>query len=167
VTPVAVPVCPSCRQELTRTPGTVAGTIFVCTSCQRGYAQNASGLDLRRVKRQTRVKYGAYAATATEKQIQQSIVEGLRLMGYVVLETGQRRSDLAGNTIGLPDVFCTRPEWRTRNGTGFWIALEMKKPGGRVRPAQAALVAAGVSAIVRNLDEALEVLEGERRAVCH
>jgi hypothetical protein len=156
VTAPATPLCPSCRQELTRTPGTVAGTIFVCTSCQRGYAQNASGLDLREVQRQTRVKYRTYAATATEREIQASIVQGLRLLGFIVFQTGTYRADLSGNDPGLADLIVCNP----KRGN-VWQFLECKRVGGRVRPAQAALVAAGVSSIVRNLDEALEVLEGE------
>lgn len=118
------------------------------------------------------------ARLPTEAQVQATIVEGLRLLGYVVLQLGRWRRQTQcpvcdswhtprggwGNETGTPDLLVGHPDWGNR-----WICLEVKAPGGRslfgavrpgrVRPEQAALVQAGVSTIVHSWEEALAVVK--------
>lgn len=82
------------------------------------------------------------------------IVQGLTLMGYVVLRVGQWRSDRAGTTAGTPDILVTREGW------GYLIGLEVKTKTGRLSPEQKRLSEMGVTCVVRSWDEAKEVVEG-------
>lgn len=94
-----------------------------------------------------------YQATATEKQIQQAIVQELRLRGYIVMETGQWRADKAGNTKGTPDLYFARP------GSNSWHAIECKTAKGKVRKEQAELVYLGVVHIARSVEDARRIIE--------
>ncbi len=102
--------------------------------------------------------------TPTEAEIQSQIVEGLTLIGYLVLVTSRRyrpcprcgvidhRGD--GASRGLPDLLVRHPRWPALT----WVGLEVKKPGGRVSPEQQALAQAGAIAVVRSLEDAVAVL---------
>lgn len=104
-----------------------------------------------------------YRASATEKDIQAGIVRRLRLLGYTVEETGKTRATVTcpdcghrhvptgwqGNTVGCPDLYVSRQAWGNT-----WLALEVKKPGGRVQAEQRALAGLGMSRIVTSQDEA-------------
>lgn len=94
-----------------------------------------------------------YQSTATEKQIQQAIVEELRLRGYIVMETGQWRADRAGNTKGLADVYFARP------GRNSWTAMEIKTAKGKIRKEQQELVERGVVHIARSVEDARRIIE--------
>ena len=71
-----------------------------------------------------------------------------------------------GLAVGSADLVCILAPW------GHLLALEVKAPGGRVRPEQAAWGAAvarvGASfAVVRSVDDALEALRSaQRRMAC-
>lgn len=73
-----------------------------------------------------------------ERTIQRQIVQALRAAGWAVWSTSQGYRSAPGGTRmapGLPDLYCRHP----RRGA-VWI--EVKRPGGRVREAQAAFLAA-------------------------
>jgi hypothetical protein len=101
----------------------------------------------------------------TEDDIQKQITTGLRLLGYLVLVTsvrvrrcphcGRPGAGKYGTTPGVPDLLTRGPRWPRY----LWAGLEVKRPGGRVRPEQKALAEAGAVAIVTSLDEALAVLQ--------
>jgi hypothetical protein len=69
----------------------------------------------------------------SEAEIQTEIVAWLRLHGWDVTVTSAHRH-AKGVTAGTPDLYCRRPcapgDWPER----VWI--EVKRPGGRVSPAQ-------------------------------
>ena len=114
-----------------------------------------------------------------ESQLQAAIVQGLRMAGYVVIETGRPQRQVrcvscgtffsprsgTQNSVGCPDLLVARP------GAGFrgWMGLELKvpaihtllgnAPGGRLRPEQRVLRDMGLVTIITSLDEALSALE--------
>lgn len=122
-------------------------------------------------------------AGESEASIQASTVSLLRLSGYIVMETGKDRSGLQGllarslrphlkcdekalfsiignclrswasNDAGLPDLLVTHPGWPV-----FWMPIEMKKPGGKVRTAQEKLFKDGRSIICYSAKDALEAV---------
>jgi hypothetical protein len=58
-----------------------------------------------------------------------------------------------GNTPGAPDVMVTSTRW-----SGDWVGIEVKRPGGAIRPEQKRLVDAGTVVIVRSVRDALGVV---------
>lgn len=110
---------------------------------------------------------------ALESTIQTSIVRILTMMGYTVIEIGRTRRMVPcrrcgastpavgwqGNTPGAPDLMVTSTAW-----DGDWVGIEVKRPGGAVRPEQKALADAGHTSIVRSVRDALGVvLDAEQR----
>lgn len=110
---------------------------------------------------------------ALESTIQTSIVRILTMMGYTVIEIGRTRRMVPcrrcgastpavgwqGNTPGAPDLMVTSTAWG-----GDWVGIEVKRPGGAVRPEQKALADAGHTSIVRSVRDALGVvLDAEQR----
>lgn len=91
----------------------------------------------------------------SEAALVTAIVKALRKSGRTVLRVGQHRADMAGTTVGTPDLFC----WV---GCG-WIGLECKTKTGRLSPEQRRLAAAGMVRVVRSVEEALEIVEEESR----
>jgi len=96
-----------------------------------------------------------------ENDLQNSVVNLLRSLGYTVMETGKARSKSRcrcgawvtasgwqGNTVGLPDLYIHRPSWGA-----LALPIEMKTPTGQVRPEQKALADAGVTIICRSVDD--------------
>ncbi len=104
-----------------------------------------------------------------EKSIQREIVEGLRRLGYYVLEAGKARRGVTcpkcgtanpatgwvGNTKGCPDLLVSRQEWQA----GTWLGLEVKTATGTLRPEQKALADAGRLFVVRSWKDVLSVIE--------
>jgi hypothetical protein len=80
------------------------------------------------------------------------IRRALEAEGLVVLRVGQHRADQAGTDPGAPDLLAARP------GCGpVWLGLEVKRPrGGRLTPAQRRLAYAGLVAVVRSVEDALD-----------
>lgn len=108
-----------------------------------------------------------------ESTIQTSIVNILTMLGYTVIEIGRTRRMVPckrcgastpaigwqGNTPGAPDLMVTSTRW-----SGDWVGIEVKRPGGAVRPEQQRLVDAGTVVIVRSVRDALGVIvEAETR----
>lgn len=63
-----------------------------------------------------------------EKHIAFDVVDALRTIGCDVSSTQQTRA--SRQTIGMPDLYATHAAW----GVAAW--LEVKRPDGRVSPAQ-------------------------------
>lgn len=104
-----------------------------------------------------------------EEDLQQTIVQGLRLLKYRVLVTSRRRKRFQcsrcgawgwpeggdGVDKGLPDVLCYVPERQA------WIGLEVKGTRTAVSPEQRELAEAGCIHIVRTWKEALEAVKAK------
>lgn len=104
----------------------------------------------------------------TEEQVMQAILEALRAHGYIALSTVHRvhvatcpkcaaRFRAAGGygaDFGISDILARRDDM----GTGHWLGLEVKKPGGALSPAQQDLERRGAILIVRSPQEALEAM---------
>lgn len=102
-----------------------------------------------------------------ESTIQTSIVNILTMLGYTVIEIGRTRRMVPckrcgastpaigwqGNTPGAPDLMVTSTRW-----SGDWVGIEVKRPGGAIRPEQQRLVDAGTVVIVRSVRDALGVI---------
>jgi hypothetical protein len=102
-----------------------------------------------------------------ESTIQTSIVNVLTMYGYTVIEIGRTRRMVKcrrcgastpavgwqGNTPGAPDLMVTCDRWH-----GDWVGIEVKRPGGAIRPEQRALAEAGATSIVRSVRDALAVI---------
>lgn len=101
-----------------------------------------------------------------ENDLQNSVVNLFRHLGYTVMETGKGRSKTRcrcgawvtasgwqGNTVGLPDLYIHRPSWGV-----IALPIEMKTPTGQVRPAQKALADAGVTTICRSIDDVVNTV---------
>jgi hypothetical protein len=98
-------------------------------------------------------------AGQSEEQLQQTIVEALRLAGFTVLSTSRRRKRCRrcgcwpaggdGVSKGLPDLLIWCPR---RRG---WIGAEVKGARTKISPEQRALAEAGKVVLVRTVEEAL------------
>jgi hypothetical protein len=108
--------------------------------------------------------------------LQDQIVQGLELLGYVVLQVGRwvRQTKCPhcgrwstprgghGNTPGSPDLLISHPRW---GRAPVWCAVELKTPeamtvfghlpAGRVRPEQRALADLGLVRIATSLEDVL------------
>jgi hypothetical protein len=99
----------------------------------------------------------------TEEQLQQTIVQALRLAGFVVLQTSRHRRrcrrcgcwPAGGDGVdkGTPDLLVWSPS------RGAWIGAEIKGPHTRVSPEQHALAEAGKIVLVRTVEEALACVQ--------
>lgn len=105
-----------------------------------------------------------------ERDVQRTIVEGLRWKGFQVQEIAKTRARVRcydcgaqfypkgwqGTTPGTPDLFITRPEWR-----GAWIAIEVKTFARRSKPEpeQQALLDAGFASVARSWEEAEAIIQ--------
>ena len=102
-----------------------------------------------------------------ESTIQTSIVNVLTMYGYTVIEIGRTRRMVPckrcgastpaigwqGNTPGAPDLMVTCARWH-----GDWVGIEVKRPGGAIRPEQRTLAESGATSIVRSVRDALGVI---------
>lgn len=117
-----------------------------------------------------------------EKALQRDVVQLLRQLGYVVMETGRPMRQAhcphchsffhvdvgTSNTTACPDIFAAHP-----SSGNYFKAMELKAPGtasllgtlqpGRIRPEQQKLVDLGVSDIVTSVDAALTLVEELRK----
>jgi hypothetical protein len=103
-----------------------------------------------------------------EEDVQHTIVEGLRALGYTVLQTsrrgirgvcpgcGTRIKSYGGDGAdkGTPDLLVSKPGW-----LGAWIGLEVKSPTGVLRPEQRELAQRCMVFVVRSWEEALEAVQ--------
>jgi hypothetical protein len=96
----------------------------------------------------------------SEYAIQLDICKALRLAGCTVLHTSVMNTKGGyGSAKGVPDLLVHVPGEKTL------IGLEVKRPGGEVRPDQKALAEAGAYAIVRSVEDALfDVFERSKAA---
>ncbi len=125
----------------------------------------------------------ATAFLPTEAALQSSVVQGLRVLGYTVMETGlpTRKTKCPKctfwftpktgklNTPGTPDLYVSHVKWGVRwQGLPLWIGLECKAPGGRslfgavqpgtVKPEQRELANLGLTVLIHSWDETLAAL---------
>jgi hypothetical protein len=106
---------------------------------------------------------------ASEQDIQKSILEYLRIKKYVPfkhnstqfgIRNGQRFA-FANGEKGISDIIACSP-------TGGFVAIEVKKPGGKASPEQLDFIerikATGAIALVAySLEDVLDVLENQAR----
>lgn len=104
----------------------------------------------------------------TEKQLQQLVVQSLRLLGYTVFESGKARSKVMcptcktrhyatgwqGNSVGLPDLYVHNSKWKIPVGIG----IELKTTKGKVQIEQQLFADMNVTKVCRSLDEVLNAI---------
>lgn len=104
----------------------------------------------------------------TEKQLQQLVVQSLRLLGYTVFESGKARSKVMcptcktrhyatgwqGNSVGLPDLYVHNSKWKIPVGVG----IELKTTKGKVQIEQQLFADMNVTKVCRSLDEVLNAI---------
>jgi hypothetical protein len=89
-----------------------------------------------------------------ESELQSSIVRMLRALGFVVKSTNtydRRRARVMAQDKGIPDLLVSHSDFAPK-----WIGMEVKTPGGKMKPEQQALLDEGRIVVVRSLQEALE-----------
>lgn len=99
--------------------------------------------------------------SANEEQVQRSIIDGLQLMGYIVLQTSRRGVSCRhcgaktfgsdGVTRGLPDLVVSRESWPKHCA----LLIEVKGPATALSVEQALLERKGRIAIARSWEDAL------------
>lgn len=91
----------------------------------------------------------------TESDVQRTIVEGLRALGYVCLKTQPRgvwkagRRHGTGIDKGVPDLILSRAGW------GCWLGLEVKGPKTALSPEQKKLEEEGILCVCRSWEDAI------------
>ena len=85
-----------------------------------------------------------------ESEIVDAIQKALEARGMIVWRIGQRKAKGAGNTVGAADLLIAPDPQLNR-----WVAVEVKVPGGEVRPTQRPYVEAGCVALATCVEEAL------------
>lgn len=89
----------------------------------------------------------------SEYAIQLAICQALRLAGCTVIHTSVMNAKGGyGSAKGVPDLLVHV------RGDQFLIGLEVKRPGGRVRPDQKALAEQGAYAIVYSVEDAIKAV---------
>lgn len=105
----------------------------------------------------------------TEAQLQRLIVDWLRWNRFLVIETGKQRQK-GVNSVGCPDLYVWSPKWVRLNRTpddvewisgSGWTGIEVKIPGGDIKPEQQELADQGATVIVYSLEEAIEAVGGK------
>jgi hypothetical protein len=93
----------------------------------------------------------------SEKQVEQSVLEAIDILGYDSILIGgsrpQGREGYIGNDIGAPDRIIYREGW---NGAGLLIELKGHKTA--VRPEQADYIVRGVIVLVKCVEDCLEAI---------
>src|SRR3990167_10530073 len=105
----------------------------------------------------------------SEQQIQKTIIDYLRFKKYVVFKHHSTGSTIregkpvyfAHGEKGISDIIACSPK-------GTFVAIEVKKPGGRPSPEQLDFLARvkannGIGILAYSLDEVMEVIEGSPR----
>ena len=98
-----------------------------------------------------RLKKKGIGAILTEAMVQQSIVDALEAYGAIVLQTNLAKGRVIADK-GVPDLIITHDGWPEN----AWLGMEIKKPGGKATPEQAALAARKRIVIVDNVDDAIK-----------
>ena len=102
-------------------------------------------------------------ALTSEEDLQRTVMEGLELLGYIVLQTTHRVKAATcpkcgqkfrpaggyGSSKGVPDLIVTRKTWPWY----AWVGIELKGPKTAVSPEQKALAADDRIAICRTWEE--------------
>ena len=103
-----------------------------------------------------------------EEEVQASIIDGLTLMRFTVLQASRRRFLIEcprcghrfrpkggdGADKGVPDLIITSEAWPQL----VWLGLEVKGTETKVSPEQQSLAERGHIAVVRSWDEAVEIV---------
>lgn len=108
--------------------------------------------------------------TASEKDVQKAILQWLRLHGAfaVRVNTGAvkvgKRLVRFNDTTGCPDILCCVP--LPRGGRSVFVGIEVKAKGGKLRPAQAAVLdainrAGGVAFVADGIEAVERALRAE------
>jgi hypothetical protein len=113
----------------------------------------------------------------SEAQVQASIVEVLRLLGFHVAETSERRPLVrcprrdcgelfrphhgTGVTRGIGDLLVRHVDWPL----ALWLNLEVKSRTGRLTQEQERAVLLGRIVVVRNAREAVDMVEYTHRTL--
>lgn len=126
----------------------------VCLTCAREHVPAAPVSLARRMTVLDRLNAQA------EADVVKAIVAAIRASGGCVLEVGQRKAKGSGSTPGTPDLFA----WIPPMADGTWVGLEVKRPGGRIRPEQLALAQRGRIRIVDSVEAAMAALDDVVRA---
>jgi len=97
----------------------------------------------------------------TEQDIQRDILDYLKARGVVAWKNHIDRRRYSVGKNGAPDIVGYLPG-------GRFLGIEVKKPGGNVRPAQdefieRAVVSGACAFIAYSLDDAREIVEQEMR----
>lgn len=96
-----------------------------------------------------------------ESEVQSLTIELLTLHKYTVLvntvKLRGRRAGMhnTGQSKGIPDLSVTKDYWPV----GVWVGLEMKRPGGKMRPEQEALFNRGRILVSDDCEDALRQLK--------
>lgn len=103
--------------------------------------------------------------TITEAEVQGQIIEGLTYLGYLVLTVSRRYKRCRqcgtvshhgdGVSRGTPDLLVRAHHWPLF----LWLGMEVKRPGGQVRPEQRALRDRGAIRVVCSWEEALRAVQ--------
>jgi hypothetical protein len=103
-----------------------------------------------------------YLRSASEAQIQESIVAWMEYNGYAVMETGKYwQKPTGGNDLGLPDLVVRGKHWPR----GCCLLLEVKTATGRLKTEQKTWFLFGGSYVVRNQEEAIHALRTMEKSV--
>lgn len=93
-----------------------------------------------------------------ESGIQDAAVAVLRLLGYRILVTTTHikrgTSYASGQDKGIPDLLVSHDAWPE----AFWVGVEMKRPGGRLSPAQDELKTAYRIVVAHSVEEAVSAV---------
>lgn len=110
-------------------------------------ARSTGSLTYRRLKRACDALTGR-----SESDVQKATVELLRLAGFDVRHTtAYRQRGPSGVSLGVPDLLVGHI-----GAPGSLLGIEVKKPGGRVRPAQKEWADKGLIVVCDHEDDALE-----------
>ncbi len=101
----------------------------------------------------------------TEHDIQNAVRVALSQMGHKVfrVNTGTVKTEHGVFSTGVPKGFSDL--FVVRKGDGRAVFIEMKKPGGRVRPEQVTFLhtmqeQGALAGIARSVDDAIRIVEG-------
>lgn len=100
---------------------------------------------------------GSIPPGTKEIDIQHEAVNQLRKLGCTVFVTSTYRSGRV--TPGLPDLLVHRPGWEA----GICMAMEMKRPKGRTRPAQVEALRVGATIKCESVEEVMIAVFGLTR----
>ena len=114
--------------------------------------------------RKPNTKADVWPQPLKERELQAMAIQGLKAMGYRVLNVSRRpvrrcphcngwTNSHDGVTPGTPDLLARRSGWQK----GRWIGIEMKTLTGRLRPEQKEIHEDGGSFVARSVDDIVEI----------